>query len=70
MKIYLFNVYSRDYGWKPVYAATKKEAEVDRGEYLKYADEENHVGDIASVTFNSASDFCEHMNAVSDRFWD
>lgn len=70
MKVYLFNVYSKDFGWKPVYAATVKEAEEAHGEYEKYAEEKDHVSKIVLVTFNSASDLCNHMNSVSDRFWD
>lgn len=70
MKVYLFNVYSPDYGWKPVYAATALEAEVDRGEYLKYAENPEHVSGIIILKFNTPPELCTHLNRVSDRLWE
>lgn len=69
MKVYVFNVYSSDFGWKPVYAATALEAEIDHGEYAKYAESPEHVSNITIVKFDSAPELCEHLNRVSDRIW-
>lgn len=67
MRIYHFEYYSPDFGWRRHFSPTKEAVIIDRGEYVKYAEEEDWVkGWWFTDLKPDAESICEMINKLNE----
>ena len=67
MRIYHFDYYSPDCGWRRHYSPSKEAVIIDRGEYVKYAEEEDWVSGWGFTDLKpNAESICEALNSLNE----
>ena len=67
MRIYHFDYYSPDCGWRRHYSPSKEAVVIDRGEYVKYAEQEDWVRGWGFTDLKpNAESICEALNSLNE----